>query len=99
MTKSDTPYKRAVHMILHSIINLEPEYVLRETYVRWGKVEQDLFELEERYLSAVERIKEILKGIDETETESIQGWWETSTGAKFGAEKLSAILKLFGEGK
>ena len=50
MNKIDTPYKRAVHMIIHSIINLEPEYVLDERYVRWGKVERDLWALEELYL-------------------------------------------------
>jgi hypothetical protein len=44
--------------------------------------------------SVVEQIKELLKGIDETETDSIDGWWETSDGAKFGAEKLKELLAL-----
>jgi hypothetical protein len=39
----------------------------------------------------IETIKDILKGIDQTEIESSDGWWETSTGAKFGAEKLKQI--------
>ena len=38
MDEIDTPYKRAVHMIIHCIINLEPEYVLDKKYVRWGNV-------------------------------------------------------------
>ena len=38
-----------------------------------------------------EAILPLLKGIDETETESADGWWETSTGANLGAEILSAI--------
>jgi len=33
----------------------------------------------------------LLKGIDQTETESPDGWWETSTGADFGAGILAAI--------
>ena len=46
MNEIDTPYKRAVHMILHGIINLEDKYVLDKQFVRWGKVERDLWELE-----------------------------------------------------
>jgi hypothetical protein len=33
----------------------------------------------------------LLKGIDQTETESPDGWWETSTGADFGTGILAAI--------
>jgi len=42
-----------------------------------------------------QKIFEILKGIDETETCSDDGWWETSTGEEFGKEilvKLSTLL-------
>ena len=46
-SKLDTPYKRAVHMIIHSIINCEDNYVLDNKYVRWGKLERDLWTLEE----------------------------------------------------
>ena len=42
-------------------------------------------------------IKDILKGIDQTEIESSDGWWETSTGAKFGAEALKQILELLAQ--
>ena len=42
----DTPYKRAVHMILLSIIHNDPKYVLDKKYIRWGKVERDLWDLE-----------------------------------------------------
>jgi len=38
-----------------------------------------------------EAILPMLKGIDETEIDSPDGWWETSSGAKFGAEILAAI--------
>jgi len=43
-------------------------------------------------MSLIEQIKELLKGIDETELNG--GWWETSTGAEFGAEKLKALIAL-----
>ncbi len=33
----------------------------------------------------------LLKGIDKTEIESADGWWETSSGADFGAGILAAI--------
>lgn len=38
-----------------------------------------------------EAILQMLKGIDRTETEYPDGWWETSAGADFGAELLAAI--------
>ena len=42
----------------------------------------------------IEQIKDLLKGIDETETESEDGWWETSDGAGFGAGKLKELIAL-----
>jgi hypothetical protein len=41
-----------------------------------------------------EKLREILKGIDTDDFEP-DGWWETSTGAKFGAEKFKEVEKLF----
>ena len=46
MNELNTPFKRAVHMIIHSIINGEDEHVLDGMYIRWGKVEKDLWDLE-----------------------------------------------------
>lgn len=43
-------------------------------------------------------IAQILVGIDAMQTESKEGWWETSTGADFGSTKLAAIKALFGPG-
>lgn len=40
-------------------------------------------------------VLEILSGIDADETEREDGWWPTSTGAEFGAEKLRQIKALF----
>ena len=40
----------------------------------------------------IDRVKEVLKGIDRVETESEDGWWETSDGAGFGARKLLAVI-------
>ena len=45
----------------------------------------------------IEAIKEVLKGIDQTELESTDGWWETSAGAEFGAKKLKYIIGLLAQ--
>lgn len=37
-------------------------------------------------------IKKILDGIDKDECQYDGGWWPTSTGRKFGAEKLAEIV-------
>lgn len=42
----------------------------------------------------VNSIKAVLRGIDQTEIESPDGWWETSTGAEFGAKKLQYVIGL-----
>jgi hypothetical protein len=42
------------------------------------------------------RIRQELSGIDRTQTER-EGWWETSTGAEFGAERLAAVLRIVDE--
>jgi len=39
------------------------------------------------------KIREILKGIDKTESESEDGWWETSEGAEFGRKKLEELIE------
>lgn len=45
----------------------------------------------------IEKIREILKGIDKDECEDKNGWWETSYGAEFGAKKLKEIEDLVKE--
>ena len=40
----------------------------------------------------VNKVKDILKGIDEDECSSQDGWWETSEGASFGKTKLSEVM-------
>jgi hypothetical protein len=40
------------------------------------------------------KIEQILQGIDRSETDLMGGWWETSTGANFGKEKLRQIKLL-----
>jgi len=39
-------------------------------------------------------VRKELEGIDKEETYDSKGWWETSTGSSFGAEKLNAVLLL-----
>lgn len=41
------------------------------------------------------KIREILKGIDKEEFEDNDGWWETSTGVEFGKKKLLEIENEF----
>lgn len=41
-----------------------------------------------------EQVAKILEGIDSEEQESGYGWWETSYGAQFGAEKLEELRVL-----
>jgi hypothetical protein len=48
-------------------------------------------ELEAAVKAEREAVIALLKGIDETEINSRDGWWETSTGADFGAGILAAI--------
>jgi hypothetical protein len=42
-------------------------------------------------------ILDILSGIDAEEADSQDGWWPTSVGAEFGAEKLRQIKALFAD--
>lgn len=46
--------------------------------------------------AAAETVLELLRGIDQTEIESAEGWWETSDGAKFGAAVLAKVKKSLG---
>ena len=43
-------------------------------------------------ISLIEKVKEILNGIDEQQTESDQGWWETSKESDFGRNKLKDLI-------
>jgi hypothetical protein len=62
----------------------------------WLKPPEDVierFKAFEALIRADEReaVIGLLRGIDETEYESADGWWETSTGAEFGAGRIAAI--------
>jgi len=39
-----------------------------------------------------EIVDKVLRGIDLTEIESEDGWWETSTGAEFGKQKKELLI-------
>lgn len=41
-------------------------------------------------------VHRVLAGIDRTEGESEEGWWETSTGAEFGAKKRDELVAALG---
>lgn len=62
----------------------------------WGNCERS----KENILSSdavLAEVRAILKGIDKTETEDTGGWWETSTGADFGKQKLDEVLQKLSE--
>lgn len=44
-----------------------------------------------------DRILEAIDGIDRDECESDDGWWETSKGAAFGAERKATIVAALSE--
>lgn len=46
-----------------------------------------------------EKLEEILDGIDKTEIEYENGWWETSTGAEFGAKTKQELQALIDSAK
>jgi hypothetical protein len=47
---------------------------------------------------ALDRLHEITAGIDEVEgAYGSSGWWETSAGAAFGAERLRRLESLISE--
>lgn len=43
---------------------------------------------------ALDQLRVIVRGIDADECDDEEGWWETSTGAKFGAQKLAELEAL-----
>lgn len=42
----------------------------------------------------IDKLNEILKGIDKDQCEDDNGWWETICGAEFGANKLKEVQDL-----
>lgn len=40
----------------------------------------------------ITKVREILKGIDEDNYDSDNGWWPTSTGVEFGSNKLKDLI-------
>ena len=42
----------------------------------------------------IDKLNEILKGIDQDCCNGKDGWWETSCGAEFGAKKLKEVQDL-----
>lgn len=53
-----------------------------------------LSDAEEFNRELIDKVIVILKGIDECESETDHGYWETSGGAKFGKKILNKIKKL-----
>jgi len=45
MSERDNSLKQRVSQIIQKITTLDAEYVLDERYIRWGKVERDLWKI------------------------------------------------------
>lgn len=43
---------------------------------------------------ALRQLRHICTGIDKTDVEDEDGWWETSVGAEFGAARLRDLERL-----
>ena len=56
----------------------------------WSATQGGLYGYDHVYIKA-SLVKELLKGIDEQELDGGDGWWETSTGAEFGAGILNKL--------
>ena len=54
---------------------------------------------DKQIVKSEENFEEIIRGIDLDEVESEYGWWETSTGAKFGAKKKEELFNLISKVK
>jgi hypothetical protein len=71
------------------VCDLKAEAEADKTIIEYH--EATIKRLEALLKSEREAVIGLLRGIDETEYESAEGWWETSTGAEFGAGILAAI--------
>ena len=55
MIDINTPYRMAVHLIIHSVMDNSKRYWIDEKTIRWWKIERDLWDLEKTHLlTAVE---------------------------------------------
>ena len=94
-------YDRELSAAQARVRELEDEFAeFREGYVQlhkelntsisaYGKAVADNERLRK---DAEAGIRRALRGIDQTETDDPDGWWETSTGAEFGARRLQAAI-------
>lgn len=70
--------------VANAISNAYPDAVEIATNETWGVAREML----------KDEITKILDGIDHTQCDTPTGWWETSTGAEFGANRLALILAI-----
>ena len=78
------------------------EWLAAMTSVSWDKTTPELRDAVNSLLHALARarvgtaarLELALVGIDKTSAEHKDGWWETSVGAKFGAERLREALDI-----
>ena len=81
---------------MKTVIEMAREATLLDSRDDWNSVPDEYREAINAFAELVraderEAVIGLLKGIDKTEIESADGWWETSSGAEFGAGVLDAI--------
>jgi len=50
--------------------------------------------MEMKKQDAIKAIEKLSVGIDMTENDSNNGWWETEKGAEFGKEYLAKVIQI-----
>ena len=81
-------YRSELEAAVKAAVEAERERIIEKNA---PVIEQINAHMKEAVAAEREALIALLKGIDQTETESPDGWWETSTGADFGAGILAAI--------
>lgn len=61
---------------------------------QWVQPVYSIDQINQARQEVIDDVVKLLKGIDLTELDSEEGWWETSTGAKRGKQILEEIKKL-----
>lgn len=76
---------------------VDPTYVSMPEQLPYGTPLYTATAIAATRVQLVNEVVALLRGIDTTETDPLDGWWETSTGAEFGRQKLAAIRALIGD--
>jgi len=98
---SDFDFRESVGLMLAAVGYTEdyarqwPKEKVSITFKRWFDEQIKNANVTQPEQPHDKTIDSILEGIDSDECSSHKGWWETSTGATFGASKLAEIKAYF----